>query len=85
MIKLPCMVSVMALTMSLLACANHPSVEVPKEIGGDRDQHGCIASAGYQWCESTYRCERSWELAKEKSIPLTEESIKSFCQQKKDS
>ncbi|RLE46581.1 hypothetical protein DRJ22_01575 [Candidatus Woesearchaeota archaeon] len=30
-------------------------------IGGDRDEHGCIASAGYTWCESKQKCLRLWE------------------------
>ncbi|KAJ3260868.1 hypothetical protein HK103_007431 [Boothiomyces macroporosus] len=30
-------------------------------VGGDRDAHGCIPSAGYTWCESTQQCQRSWE------------------------
>jgi hypothetical protein len=30
-------------------------------VGGDRDQHGCIGSAGYKWCPSEQRCMRMWE------------------------
>jgi hypothetical protein len=30
-------------------------------VGGDRDEHGCIGSAGYQWCPSTGKCQRMWE------------------------
>lgn len=30
-------------------------------IGGDRDEHGCIGSAGYTWCESKQKCLRVWE------------------------
>lgn len=32
-----------------------------KLIGGDRDEHGCIGSAGYSWCESKQKCLRIWE------------------------
>ena len=28
--------------------------------GSDRDEHGCIPSAGESWCESTKKCIRSW-------------------------
>jgi len=42
--------------------------EVPKSVenstpilGGDRDAHGCIPSAGYQWCEDMQRCIRPFE------------------------
>jgi hypothetical protein len=30
-------------------------------LGGDRDSHGCIGSAGYSWCESKQKCLRIWE------------------------
>ncbi len=30
-------------------------------LGGDRDAHGCIPSAGYQWCEAKQKCLRIWE------------------------
>ncbi len=29
--------------------------------GSDRDEHGCIGSAGYVWSESTQECVRPWE------------------------
>ena len=30
-------------------------------VGGDRDEHGCIGSAGYSWCEIKQKCLRVWE------------------------
>jgi hypothetical protein len=30
-------------------------------VGGDRDEHGCIGSAGYSWCEAKQKCLRIWE------------------------
>ena len=30
-------------------------------LGGDRDEHGCIPSAGYVWCEKLGKCIRPWE------------------------
>jgi hypothetical protein len=30
-------------------------------LGGDRDEHGCIGSAGYSWCEAKNKCLRQWE------------------------
>lgn len=30
-------------------------------VGGDRDEHGCIGSAGYSWCETKQKCLRVWE------------------------
>ncbi len=30
-------------------------------VGGDRDVHGCIGSAGYTWCDIKQICLRIWE------------------------
>jgi len=30
-------------------------------LGGDIDTHGCLPSAGYQWCPSSQKCQRMWE------------------------
>lgn len=30
-------------------------------VGGDRDEHGCIGSAGYSWCGNLNKCIRPWE------------------------
>lgn len=30
-------------------------------VGGDRDEHGCIPSAGYSWCGAKNKCLRTWE------------------------
>ena len=38
-------------------------------LGGDRDAHGCIGSAGYVWCEIRQECIRSWETP---CVPLQE-------------
>ncbi len=32
-------------------------------VGGDRDEHGCIGSAGYTWCAEKEKCLRAWEEA----------------------
>lgn len=45
----------------------NPSTEMPSYpcgeplVGGDRDEHGCIGSAGYSWCEEKQKCLRIWE------------------------
>merc|ERR550534_244437 len=31
-------------------------------LGGNRDENGCLGSAGYTWCEKQGNCVRSWEL-----------------------
>jgi putative lipoprotein len=47
--------------------------------GADRDEHGCIRSAGYSWCAREAKCVRPWELAKEKGFTSTEEAFRAFC------
>jgi len=39
-------------------------------IGGDRDEHGCIGSAGYTWNESLQKCVRVFE-----------EKLKTYCEE----
>jgi len=38
-----------------------PPDQKPPLVGGDRDEHGCIGSAGYSWCEVKQKCLRVWE------------------------
>ena len=33
----------------------------PALVGGDRDEHGCIGSAGYSWDAENAKCVRPWE------------------------
>ncbi|MFH1608452.1 MAG: MliC family protein [Patescibacteria group bacterium] len=42
-------------------------VEDTNLIGGDADEHGCLASAGYSWCKIKSKCLRAWEEACEVS------------------
>lgn len=35
--------------------------DVNKAIGGEKDAHGCLVSAGYVWCEIKSKCLRSFE------------------------
>jgi putative lipoprotein len=47
--------------------------------GADRDEHGCIRSAGYTWCAKEGKCVRPWELAKEAGFASTEEAFRAYC------
>jgi hypothetical protein len=38
-----------------------PTAAPEQRVGGDRDVHGCIGSAGYSWCEVKQKCLRIWE------------------------
>ena len=53
-----------------------PAASTP---GADRDEHGCIRSAGYSWCAKEGKCVRPWELAKEKGFASTEEAFRAYC------
>jgi len=52
----------------------------PALVGGDRDAHGCIASAGYSWCTRENACVRPWELAREKKLPEGFEAFQRHCE-----
>jgi hypothetical protein len=51
----------------------------PPQVGGDRDAHGCIGSAGYRWCAREGACVRPWELAAAKGFPSSEEAVNAWC------
>jgi len=53
-----------------------PAASTP---GADRDEHGCVRSAGYSWCAKEGKCVRPWELAKEKGFASTEEAFRAYC------
>ena len=40
-------------------------------VGGDNDEHGCIPSAGYTWCEAKEKCLRRWE----ENCPSTDDVV----------
>lgn len=61
------------------APADTAAQAAPPMVGGDRDAHGCIASAGYAWCERTQQCERPWELAKAHGIANSAQAYEQFC------
>ncbi len=42
-------------------------------VWNDRDEHGCIASAWYTWCEAKQKCLRLWEETCEEAIVCTME------------
>jgi len=68
--------SLTALLSVLLAGCATPPAPAP---GSDRDEHGCIASAGYSWCTSTNLCERPWELSQKNGFDNSKEAFNGFC------
>lgn len=54
--------SALALCLILLmSCGISNNEKKTKLVGNDRDEHGCIASAGYQWSELLHDCIRPFE------------------------
>jgi len=43
-----------------------------KMLGGERDENGCLGSAGYTWCAKQATCVRSWELEGDFDVECTE-------------
>jgi len=71
--------SVLFLTLILLSvflltgCTNNTVVNQNNNqplLGGDKDEHGCIGSAGYSWCEAKQKCLRIWEEKCEEEKPV---------------
>ena len=51
----------LAILVSLLtACANQNALNLL--VGNDRDDHGCISSAGYTYSYAMHDCVRLWEV-----------------------
>ena len=79
-------ISIVSISIFLGACSSQPVQQSSSEIapseslvGADRDENGCIGSAGYQWCASLGKCVRPWELAEEQGIENEAESVQQFC------
>ena len=57
-----------------------PPSAPPNLVGGDRDSHGCIGSAGYSWCPETGKCVRVWEEnCPSLSTAALEAQAKTYC------
>eukprot|EP00933_Yihiella_yeosuensis_P029569 TRINITY_DN23187_c1_g1_i1.p1 TRINITY_DN23187_c1_g1~~TRINITY_DN23187_c1_g1_i1.p1 ORF type:complete len:165 (-),score=21.75 TRINITY_DN23187_c1_g1_i1:207-701(-) len=50
-------------------------VKMDSSLGSNRDQRGCLQSAGFVWCEGAGRCIRPWQ----DSCPGGTEYCRSFC------
>jgi len=60
------LIPLLSLALFLAACsASVPATDetTPPLVGGDKDAHGCIPSAGYTWCAPKQKCLRTWEEA----------------------
>jgi len=60
--KIIIIVIVIAVLLGVAGFVLYKNNTVPNNLpGGDRDEHGCIGSAGYSWCEAKNKCLRQWE------------------------
>lgn len=63
----------------MLADPSLASSEGKPLLGGDKDTHGCIGSAGYSWCEIKQKCLRVWEekceLIKTSDVDLIKQAL----------
>lgn len=61
------------IVVGLLFWVGKDNVQAPI-VGDDKDEHGCIGSAGYSWCELKQKCLRIWEEpCKETEMNFTKE------------
>ncbi len=58
-----CLLGCGLLLLLLSACKGNGNAEAPATsmTGNDRDEHGCIGSAGYLWSQALERCIRPFE------------------------
>lgn len=58
-----CLMLFLGMGMALTSCGNSPKQkkEEAPMVGSDKDEHGCIATAGYTWSEVQKDCIRLWE------------------------
>jgi|WetSurMetagenome_2_1015567.scaffolds.fasta_scaffold61927_2 membrane-bound inhibitor of C-type lysozyme len=59
---------------------NQSTTTAGQLLGGDRDAHGCIGSAGYSWCEAKQKCLRPWEEVCA-AAATSSNIIKYYCQE----
>lgn len=57
-----------------LAASYFSYISMPRCVGCDKDEHGCIGSAGYSWCEPLQKCIRVWEETCTAPVACTEEA-----------
>ena len=69
---LSCLIGCTAFMTSCNTASKEKNTESADQplVGNDRDDHGCIASAGYQWSELLKDCIRPWEKGVKLATPV---------------
>jgi hypothetical protein len=62
MIKVSINITLVVLMVFISCKENNKKENIVEMAGNDRDSHGCIGSAGYQWSELKQKCIRVFEL-----------------------
>ena len=47
--------------LAAIVCCSCAHSSIGNLVGSDRDEHGCIGSAGYTWSYALHSCVRLWE------------------------
>jgi hypothetical protein len=66
------------LSMALSGCVTETTTTEVMP-GADRDEHGCLPSAGFVWCAKTRSCERPWKLAASKGFDNNLAAFNRYC------
>jgi eight-cysteine-cluster-containing protein len=51
------LILILLFSLFIIGCEDNKS----PLFGGGKDEHGCIGTAGYSWCEIKDKCLRTWE------------------------
>jgi hypothetical protein len=68
--------------IGLVACVSDSPEKTAERnaTGSDRDEYGCIGSAGYSWCKRTNQCERPWKIAEQNGFENSSEGFQEYCE-----
>ncbi len=54
-------IAIIIVAIVVLIALSYSRTDQAPIVGGDKDERGCVSSAGYSWCESSNECERPFE------------------------
>ncbi len=64
---LPAILAIFVIFFLVMPRVQENRKNTEQKIGGQRDEHGCLGSAGYTWSEEAEACIREWEIKGEGS------------------
>ncbi len=51
-------------------------------VDGEKEDHGCIGTAGFMWCERDGECVKPDDLAEKHGLEKTADAVKAYCESK---